>query len=103
MYRSFLNTLILGSLFFSFFTIAGNNVQGGVIHFRGEIVEPACELSAMHVTVKITCMQNGVVHTQSYSGKELMSGKVKNAQIASVKMQYIDEQKKLAVMNIEYH
>ncbi|MCZ8798828.1 type 1 fimbrial protein, partial [Escherichia albertii] len=47
--------------------------------------------------------QNGVVHTQSYSGKELMSGKVKNAQIASVKMQYIDEQKKLAVMSIEYH
>ncbi len=32
-----------------------------------------------------------------------MSGKVKNAQIASVKMQYIDEQKKLAVMSIEYH
>lgn len=39
MYRSFLNTLILGSLFFSFFTIAGNNVQGGVIYFRGEIVD----------------------------------------------------------------
>ncbi len=71
MYRSFLNTLILGSLFFSFFTIAGNNVQGGVIYFRGEIVEPACELSAMHVPVKITCMQNGVVQLNLIPARNL--------------------------------
>ncbi|NPO51289.1 fimbrial protein [Escherichia coli] len=35
--------------------------------------------------------------------KALMSGNVKNAQIASVKVQYLDKQKKLAVMNIEYN
>ena len=38
-----------------------------------------------------------------YSSKALMSGNVKNAQIASVKVQYLDKQKKLAVMNIEYN
>ncbi|EJL4097002.1 TPA: type 1 fimbrial protein, partial [Shigella flexneri] len=37
------------------------------------------------------------------SSKALMSGNVKNAQIASVKVQYLDKQKKLAVMNIEYN
>ncbi|RDR39618.1 hypothetical protein C3999_00026 [Escherichia marmotae] len=51
----------------------------------------------------MTCMQNGSVPDKTYSSKELMSGNVKNPQIASVKVQYLDEQKKLAVMNIEYN
>ena len=51
----------------------------------------------------MTCMQNGPVQSKTYSSKELMSGKGKNAQIASVKVQYLDKQKKLAVMNIEYN
>lgn len=50
MFRPFLNSLMLGSLFFPFIAIAGST-----------------------------------------------------AQVASVKVQYIDKQKKLAVMNIEYN
>ena len=34
---------------------------------------------------------------------QVQNGNVKNAQIASVKVQYLDKQKKLAVMNIEYN
>ncbi|TJF65296.1 fimbrial protein [Escherichia coli] len=49
------------------------------------------------------CPQNGSVPGKTYSSKALMSGNVKNAQIASVKVQYLDKQKKLAVMNIEYN
>ncbi|MGP4145165.1 hypothetical protein ACSSLP_11410, partial [Escherichia coli] len=47
--------------------------------------------------------QNGSVPGKTYSSKALMSGNVKNAQIASVKVQYLDKQKKMAVMNIEYN
>ncbi len=39
---------------------------------------------------------------KTYSSKALMSGNVKNSQVASVKVQYLDKQKKL-VMNIEYN
>ena len=41
MFRPFLNSLMLGSLFFPFIAIAGSSAQGGVIHFYGQIVEPA--------------------------------------------------------------
>ena len=75
MFRPFLDSLMLGSMFFPFIAIAGSTAQGGVIHFYGQIVEPACDVST----------------------------NVKNAQIASVKVQYLDKQKKLAVMNIEYN
>ena len=96
MFRPFLNSLMLGSLFFPFIAIAGSTVQGGVIHFYGQIVEPACD-------VEMNCPQNGSIPGKTYSSKALMSGNVKNAQIASVKVQYLDKQKKLAVMNIEYN
>ena len=96
MFRPFLNSLMLGSLFFPFIAIAGSSAQGGVIHFYGQIVEPACDVSTQS-------SQNGSVPGRTYSSKALMSGNVKNAQIASVKVQYLDKQKKLAVMNIEYN
>ncbi|TGB95039.1 type 1 fimbrial protein [Escherichia sp. E2748] len=103
MFRPLLNSLMLGSLVLPFFATAESNAQGGVIHFYGQIVEPACDVSSLQAPVEMTCMQNGPVQSKTYSSKELMSGKVKNAQIASVKVQYLDEQKKLAVMNIEYN
>ena len=45
MFRPFLNSLMLGSLFFPFIAIAGSSAQGGVIHFYGQIVEPACDVT----------------------------------------------------------
>lgn len=38
MFRPFLNSLMLGSLFFPFIAIAESTAQGGVIHFYGQIV-----------------------------------------------------------------
>ena len=111
MFRPFLNSLMLGSLFFPFIAIAGSTAQGGVIHFYGQIVEPACDVSTQSSPVEMNCPQNGSVPGKTYSSKALMTGtskalmtgNVKNAQIASVKVQYLDKQKKLAVMNIEYN
>ena len=95
MFRPFLNSLMLGSLFFPFIAIAGSTAQGGVIHFY--------DVSTQSSPVEMNCPQNGSVPRKTYSSKALMSGNVKNVQIASVKVQYLDKQKKLAVMNIEYN
>ena len=98
MFRPFLDSLMLGSMFFPFIAIAGSSAQGGVIHFYGQIVEPACDVSTQSSPVEMNSVPG-----RTYSSKALMSGNVKNAQIASVKVQYLDKQKKLAVMNIEYN
>lgn len=37
MFRPFLNSLMLGSLFFPFIAIAGSSAQGGVIHFMAKL------------------------------------------------------------------
>lgn len=102
MFRPVLNSLMLGSLVLPFIATAGSSAQGGIISFHGEIVEPPCEVSAVQTDVEMTCMQNAPVHTKLYSSKGFTSGVQKNLQIASVKMQYLNEQKTLAVMSIEY-
>ena len=103
MFRPFLDSLMLGSMFFPFIAIAGSSAQGGVVHFYGQIVEPACDVSTQSPPVEMNSPQTGTVPGRTYCSKALMSGNVKNAQIASVKVQYLDKQKKLAVMNIEYN
>ncbi|EEX4421277.1 type 1 fimbrial protein, partial [Escherichia coli] len=52
MFRPFLNSLMLGSMFFPFIAIAGSTAQGGVIHFYGQIVEPACDVSTQSSPVE---------------------------------------------------
>ncbi|STJ55654.1 protein [Escherichia coli] len=74
MFRPFLNSLMLGSLFFPFIAIAGSTVQGGVIHFYGQIVEPACDVSTQSSPVEMNCPQNGSIPGKTYSSKALMSG-----------------------------
>ncbi len=103
MFRPFLNSLMLGSLFFPFICHRRKHRARGCDPFYGQIVEPACDVSTQSSPVEMNCPQNGSVPGKTYSSKALMSGNVKNAQIASVKVQYLDKQKKLAVMNIEYN
>ena len=57
MFRPFLNSLMLGSLVYPFIAIAGSNAQGGVIYFRGQIVEPTCDVSTLQAPPEMTCMQ----------------------------------------------
>ncbi|QZY49855.1 type 1 fimbrial protein [Escherichia coli] len=93
---------MLGSLFFLLLPLLEAPCKGRD-PFYGQIVEPACDVSTQSSPVEMNCPQNGSIPGKTYSSKALMSGNVKNAQIASVKVQYLDKQKKLAVMNIEYN
>ncbi|VDG92232.1 Uncharacterised protein [Shigella dysenteriae] len=75
MFRPFLDSLMLGSLFFPFIAIAGSTAQGGVIHFYGQIVEPACDVSTQSSPVEMNCPQNG-----SMSGQNLLQQSVNERQ-----------------------
>ncbi len=78
MFRPFLNSLMLGSLFFFLLLpLQKAPPKGGVIHFYGQIVEPACDVSTQSSPVEMNCPQNGSVPGKTYSSKALMSGNVK--------------------------
>lgn len=69
MFRPFLDSLMLGSMFFPFIAIAGSTAQGGVIHFYGQIVEPACDVSTQSTPVEMNCPQNGSVRAEPIPAK----------------------------------
>ncbi|MGQ7156486.1 type 1 fimbrial protein, partial [Escherichia coli] len=69
MFRPFLNSLMLGSLLFPFIAIAGSTAQGGGIHFYGQIVEPACDVSTQSSPVEMNCPPCAVLPAMAIKGK----------------------------------
>lgn len=82
--------------------MADTGGQGGVIHFTGQIVEPPCEVSQMQQRLAMSCDNEGRMQTRYYSPQEMLKAPQHFRQIAAVDLHYLDEQKKLAVMSIDY-
>ncbi len=65
-------TAIISSLaFFCFSALAANS---GVIHFRGQIVEPPCDYQPSPTKMSVNCYQDGKNHVQTVSMKSLLQG-----------------------------
>ncbi|HCL6627435.1 TPA: type 1 fimbrial protein [Citrobacter amalonaticus] len=82
--------------------MAGTSGQGGVIHFVGQIVEPPCEVSRVQQRLAMSCHHEGHTQTRYYSPQELLNAPQHFKQIAAVDLHYLNEQKTLAVMSIDY-
>lgn len=76
--------------------------QGGVIHFTGQIVEPPCEVSQTQQRLAMSCDHEGRMQTRYYSPQEMLNAPQHFKQIAAVDLHYLNEQKTLAVMSIDY-
>lgn len=87
---------------FSFTAMADAGGQGGVIHFTGQIVEPPCNVSLEQQRLAMSCYNTGRTQTRYYSPQELLKAPQHFKQIAAVNLHYLDEKKKLAVMDISY-
>ena len=97
--------LSIGIGVFSLFTVAVNAQQitaGGIIHFRGEIVEPPCEVSTHQQQIEMSCIRDGKMQNSRFNTQQVTTANQLFKQIAAVKMHYLNAQKTLAVINIEY-
>lgn len=81
---------------------AATIIGGGVIHFRGAIVEDPCVISHEANQFAYSCPHNGRMQTTQVSYRDALSGKNPYPDIATVHMNYINPQKTLAVMQVEY-
>ncbi|EBW7591079.1 type 1 fimbrial protein [Salmonella enterica subsp. salamae serovar Sofia] len=88
--------------FFIHSAVGQQTVQGGVIHFRGEIVEPLCDVYTHAENIDLTCLREGKKQVHRIDLRQA-SGLPQDIQsIATVRLHYLNAQKSLAVMNIEY-
>ena len=90
---------------FSLLTLPAMATQilpGGVIHFRGAIVESPCDVNARQQQIELSCMRDGTTRNSLYSQQQVATAPQNVQQIATVKMHYLNEQKNMAILNIEY-
>lgn len=77
-------------------------VNGGVIHFRGAIVADPCEVTPKQRQFAMSCPENNRMHTRMVSYEEALNGNAPNSNLASLRMKYLNPEKTLAVVEIEY-
>ncbi|TKV08568.1 type 1 fimbrial protein [Citrobacter sp. wls619] len=101
--KRILSTSLCVTSFFMFSATAQQITSGGIIHFRGAIVESPCEVnSQQQQQIELSCIRDGKLRSSRYNTQQIAMAPESLQQIASVKMQYLNEQKNLAILNIEY-
>ncbi|MDY1038396.1 type 1 fimbrial protein [Lelliottia sp. CFBP8978] len=97
---------ILGAAFIFVTTInsafSSTVVNGGVIHFRGMIVEDPCVISPQKQKFTMSCLRQGKMHTTQISYRDALNGRNPYPSVATVSMEYINPQKSLAIVQIDY-
>lgn len=88
--------------FFMFPATAQQITPGGIIHFRGAIVESPCEVNSQQQQIEVSCIRDGKLRSSRYNTQQIAMAPESLQQIASMRMQYLNEQKNLAILNIEY-
>ena len=77
-------------------------VNGGVIHFRGAIVADPCEVTPQQRQFAMSCPDNNRMQTRMVSYEEALNGKVSDSDLVSLRMKYLNPEKTLSVVEIQY-
>lgn len=89
--------------FFSFsspaFSASGAD---GVIHFSGSIVEEGCDFSHSQRQFRVVCPVGTQRVAQTIAVADINSASIKSDVPATVQLHYLDDSKKLAVLNVVY-
>lgn len=81
---------------------AATIVNGGVIHFRGAVVEDPCQISPKQQQLAISCPHEGKIKTSYISYRDALNGYNAFPDVVTVSMKYINPEKSLAVVQIDY-
>ena len=100
--KRILSTSLCVTSFFMFSATAQQITPGGIIHFRGAIVESPCEVNSQQQQIELSCMRDGTMSNSLYDLQQVTTAPQSVQQIATVKMHYLNEQKSMAILNIEY-
>ena len=77
-------------------------IDGGVIHFRGAIVADPCEVTPQQRQFAMSCPDNNRMQTRMVSYEDALNGHVTDTSLATLSMKYLNPEKTLAVVEIQY-
>ncbi|MTH46586.1 type 1 fimbrial protein [Intestinirhabdus alba] len=85
------------------FVCAQQPVQSGVVHFMGQIIEDPCEVKLQYEQIAMSCPRNGRMQSNYFPLHQVAKASQQFQQISSVNMSYLNQDKTLAIMKIDYH
>lgn len=95
--------LIAGLLFSWMAAGLASAATGGVINFYGSIVEGPCAVEVVDSTAQTQCYRDGQNYTSKHQLASLESGsKELPMNLGKSEIKWLDQQKKLGIMTLEY-
>lgn len=73
-----------------------------VLLITGSIVEDPCDISPSSRTISVTCPQSSKLHTRQVSYSDVLNGSVDIRDRATLTMKYLNPEKSLAVVQVDY-
>ncbi|MGE9527293.1 type 1 fimbrial protein, partial [Escherichia coli] len=84
--KRFLSISLCSISLFTLPAMAQQISTGGVIHFRGAIVESPCDVNARQQQIELSCMRDGTTRNSLYNQQQVATAPQNVQQIATVKM-----------------
>ena len=79
--------------------VLAEKTVAGVIHFYGRAVEAPCQLSTINNQIIMDCPRAEAI---KISAQQLEKGNIHNENIRSAQLRYINPQRTLAILDVEY-
>lgn len=73
-----------------------------VIYITGSIIEDPCDISPTSRGLSVTCPQNTKMRTQQVSYSDALYGSIDIPDRASITMKYLNPEKSLAIVQVDY-
>ncbi|WP_431221746.1 type 1 fimbrial protein [Serratia sp. L9] len=98
-----LRLFLIAGMLFSWMAASHAGVAGGVINFSGSIVEGPCTVNVVNSTASTECYRNGQNYraTQTLANIDVGSKELP-MNLGTSQVKWINQQKKLAIMTVEY-
>lgn len=101
-FHVFISVLALMAVSFSADAVAARETSGGVIHFRGQIVEPPCEVTNNSREIAVTCQREGKTMTLYRSLGHTAQQDIAHELFDATSLKYLNPERTLAIYTIQY-
>ncbi len=101
------NSMLICAFLLSLFTMQANAhsdsaISGGTIHFIGTIVEGPCNVSYNAQAATMDCMRNGERLQQTHRLAGNSKERLLPANLGTVAVNWLNDQRNIGIMTIEY-
>ncbi|MDC0693482.1 type 1 fimbrial protein [Klebsiella pasteurii] len=79
--------------------VLAEQTVAGVIHFYGRVVEAPCQLNTIKDQIIMDCPRADAI---KISAQQLEKGNIHNENIRSAQLRYINPQRTLAILDVDY-